>query len=99
MAESDLPGAQDGDIELKRIYALSRVHGTGIGLALMNAAIGASGKARRLLLGVYAGNARAISFYRKNGFEKIADRQFNVGGKFYDDTVLARLLNPEHGLS
>ena len=46
--------------------------------------------ARRLLLGVYAGNAQAIGFYRHLGFEQVGTRQFNVGGGDYDDCILAR---------
>ncbi|MDZ3830193.1 MAG: N-acetyltransferase [Sphingopyxis sp.] len=86
----DLPGARPGDYELKRIYSLSRFHGSGLGAALMKAAVDAAAEYERLLLGVYAGNARAIAFYRKQGFEPIAERQFDVGGKLYDDVVLAR---------
>lgn len=92
MTAPDLPGAGAGDIELKRIYALSRFHGRGIGAALMAQVIGAAQGFQRLLLGVYAGNARAIAFYTKNGFDRIATRQFNVGGTLYDDVVLARPL-------
>lgn len=92
MTAPDLPGARDSDIELKRIYALSRFHGSGIGAALMRAAIDAAQGFERLLLGVYAGNQRAIAFYRKNGFEPIAERKFDVGGTLYDDIVLARPL-------
>lgn len=88
----DLAAARDGDIELKRIYSLSRFHGSGMGAALMERAISAAGEHRRLLLGVYAGNTRAIAFYRKQGFADIATRQFNVGGRLYDDLVLARPL-------
>ena len=47
-------------------------------------------QAKRLILGVYAGNDRAIAFYRKQGFADIATRQFNVGGQICDDLVLAR---------
>lgn len=88
--EPDLPGASAGDWELKRIYALSRFHGGGLGAALLRAAVEAAAPHHRLLLGVYAHNARAIAFYRKHGFHQIAERQFDVGGKFYDDIVLAR---------
>ena len=98
VAKPDLPGAIDGDVELKRIYTLSRLHGTGVGAALMDAVFAATGDAKRMLLGVYTGNARAIAFYGKHGFQKIADRQFNVGGKLYDDTVLARSLGTQHGI-
>ena len=91
-AEPDLPGARDGDRELKRIYSLSRFHGSGLGAALMAAAVEAAAGHERLLLGVYARNARAIAFYRKQGFEPIGERRFDVGGKLYDDAVLARAL-------
>jgi ribosomal protein S18 acetylase RimI-like enzyme len=46
-------------------------------------------QARRLLLGVYAGNERAIAFYRKQGFAPIAKRLFKVGDRDYDDIVFA----------
>lgn len=92
LAAADLPGALDGDVELKRIYALSRFHGAGIGAALMAAVLDAAKGAKRLLLGVYAGNARAIAFYRKQGFEPIAERRFDIGGTLYDDLVLARTI-------
>lgn len=88
----DLAVARDGDIELKRIYSLSRFHGSGMGAALMEQAVAAASDHRRLLLGVYAHNVRALAFYRKQGFADIGTRQFNVGGKLYDDLVLARPL-------
>ena len=96
LAATDLPGsARDGsDIELKRIYLLSRFHGSGCGKALMDTAVerAEARGARRLLLGVYAGNTRARAFYRRQGFEQIADRRFRVGDREYDDVVLARTL-------
>lgn len=92
IGKPDLAAAREGDIELKRIYSLSRFHGTGLGAGLMRQALDAASHYRRLLLGVYAGNHRALAFYRKQGFADIATRQFNVGGKLYDDLVLARSL-------
>ncbi|GAA0737006.1 GNAT family N-acetyltransferase [Sphingomonas japonica] len=87
----DLPGAQAGDIELKRIYALSRFQGSGIGAALLApaAAHARNGSAARLLLGVYQGNARAIAFYRREGFAVIGTRSFAVGSATYQDWVMA----------
>ncbi len=92
LAPANLPGMREGDVELKRIYVLSRFHGTGLGAALMDRAVSAAVESgeKRLLLGVYAENHRAIAFYRKKGFEQIATRQFDVGGIPYDDVVLAR---------
>jgi ribosomal protein S18 acetylase RimI-like enzyme len=94
-AKPDIPGEREGDIELKRIYALSRMHGTGLGRALMETVADASSEFKRVILGVYARNERAIAFYCKQGFEIVGTRQFNVGGNFYDDQVLALpLSNP-----
>jgi GNAT superfamily N-acetyltransferase len=91
---TDLPGSStdDSDIELKRIYALSRFHGSGIGARLMQQAVRYAEVQgyRRLLLGVYAGNDRARAFYAMNGFIQIADRRFRVGDREYDDVVLAK---------
>ena len=96
LGDADLPGsAADGsDVDLKRIYILSRVHGSGLGKTLMQAAIDEAGRrgARRLLLGVYADNGRAQAFYRRNGFAEIARRLFRVGDRDYDDIVFARPL-------
>lgn len=90
-----LPGSRPGDLELKRIYTLSRFHGSGLGGELMRAAVAGAVKlgADRLLLGVYAGNQRALAFYAKAGFARIADRRFRVGDRDYDDVVLAKPLD------
>jgi len=96
LAEADIPGsAPDGsDLELKRIYALSRMHGGGVGHALMREAVEHASHrgAKRLLLGVYAHNERALAFYARQGFAQIAERKFRVGDQDYDDLVLARAL-------
>ena len=86
-----VPDPRSGDRELKRIYILGRFQGTGLGRALLAAACDgarASG-GTRLLLGVYAGNARALAFYARQGFRHVASRQFRVGNRTYDDRVLA----------
>lgn len=91
----DLPVAVDeGDLELKRIYALSRFHDSGLGRRLLAEAMAGAAAmgARRLLLGVYAGNDRALAFYRRQGFAQAGVRRFQVGGNVYDDLVLARPL-------
>lgn len=82
------------DVEIKRIYLLSRFHGGGLGSRMMEVALEearAMGR-RRVLLGVYAQNARAIGFYERHGFEHVGRRRFRVGRREYDDTVMARVL-------
>lgn len=88
----DLPiEAQADDIELKRIYTLASVYGSGVGAALMAQAVGDARAAghRRMLLGVYGGNARAHRFYEKSGFTHIGARRFLVGETWHDDRVYA----------
>ncbi|CDO36910.1 MULTISPECIES: GNAT family N-acetyltransferase [Novosphingobium] len=90
----ELELAHAGDLELKRIYMLSRYQGTVLASALMQAVVAAASGHARLLLGVKEDNRRALSFYAKHGFETIGTRRFDVGGKTYDDFVLARVLTP-----
>lgn len=86
----DIAGMVDGDVELKRIYSLSRWHGTGVGPALLQVVLEEYADAPRVIVGVFNENERAIRFYRKHGFVQVATRQFDVGGTLYDDVVLAR---------
>lgn len=91
----DLPVPTDaGDIELKRIYTLGRLHGSGMGPALMERAIADAQGAgyRRMLLGVLGQNHRAQRFYIKQGFDVVGTRQFMVGASRHDDLVFARAL-------
>ncbi|HEX8447522.1 MAG TPA: GNAT family N-acetyltransferase [Sphingomonas sp.] len=90
----DLPPALAGigDLELKRIYLLSIAHRGGNGAAMMQAVLAEAGVmgARRVLLGVYGENHRAIGFYRRMGFVETGRRVFTVGTQVYDDLVFAR---------
>ena len=97
LSPAALPGASnDGsDLEIKRIYLLHRFQGHGLGRALMDVAeheARARG-AERLVLGVYAGNASAQAFYRRNGFSQIGQRTFFVGDTAYDDFTFAKPLH------
>jgi len=88
--DPELDQAQVGDLELKRIYLLSRFQGSPLASALIQAAIDHAADRPRLLLGVKKDNHRAIAFYRKHGFDTIGTRTFQVGASAYDDLVLAR---------
>jgi ribosomal protein S18 acetylase RimI-like enzyme len=95
VAPPQLPLADTShDLELKRIYLLSRFHGGGLGRQLVADAVAhaRSRGARRLLLGVYAHNHPAIAFYERAGFSKIGTRKFNVGGRDYDDHIMGMSL-------
>jgi ribosomal protein S18 acetylase RimI-like enzyme len=91
----DLPvPTGEGDIELKRIYVLHRFHGEKVGPRLLEAGLDWARAAgfRRVLLGAYGENHRAIAFYRRNGFEQVGTRVFRVGVRDYNDVVLAARL-------
>ena len=52
------------DLELEGVYVLASAHGTGVGQALLDAAVGE----RPAYLWVAERNPRAHRFYRRNGF-------------------------------
>jgi ribosomal protein S18 acetylase RimI-like enzyme len=89
-ASLPLPDLRNDDIEVKRIYLLHRVQGTGLGKRLMKEAVDYAVQAggRRLLLGVYGGNDHAIAFYERFGFTRVGTRRFRVGNSDYDDLIL-----------
>jgi ribosomal protein S18 acetylase RimI-like enzyme len=94
LTEPELPLADitGDDIELKRIYLFSRFQRSGGGRLLFDQSLISAREAgkTRLLLGVHAENARALAFYRKNGFEQVGVRTFQIGATIYDDLVLGR---------
>jgi diamine N-acetyltransferase len=91
----DLPmETTDSDLEIKRIYLLSKFQGQGAGRRMIEAAAayGAGRTAVRLLLGVYTKNHPAIAFYQRASFGIVGSRTFNVGGHDYDDHIMGRPL-------
>ena len=80
--------------ELVRIYVDSRVHGRGVGPALMAEAVRRASEAGADALWLYAWQRaeRALAFYRKFGFRIVGTSVFMVGDKPTDDWVMARAL-------
>ena len=94
LSAGSLPGTTPDDAELKRIYVLSRWHGTGIGRDLFDIAE-AEARVRgagRLVLSVYTRNARAIRFYEKQGFGVIGEAMFAEFPVEFSDKVMAKNL-------
>ena len=91
----DLPVATTAaDVEIKRLYLLHRFQGQGLGAGLMGATLDGARQAGfgRALLGVFGRNHAAMGFYRRQGFDLVGERKFQVGASLYDDFVLARRL-------
>jgi diamine N-acetyltransferase len=84
----------EGDVELRRIYVLSRFHGGGLGARLLTTATDAARQAgfTRILLCVFSVNTNAIGFYARQGFAQAGVMKFRMGANEYDDLVLARSL-------
>ncbi|WP_263380888.1 GNAT family N-acetyltransferase [Granulicella paludicola] len=104
LSDPELPTINilSGDIELKRIYLLSRFRAVPVmghpgirpAQALLDTAITdalALGRTR-LLLGVNDGNQRALNFYYRNGFIEAGTRTFQVGSLTCSDLILAKAL-------
>lgn len=90
--ELGFEGYTDADLELKRIYLLSRFHGQGLGRDMMKLAedhARQNGKAR-LLVGVHNRNEAALAFYQTIGYAVIGEHPYNVGGVIYNDPILAK---------
>jgi len=92
----DFPGfdVRPHDIELKRIYLLSRYRPGGSGQRLMDAALAHARELgrKRVLLGTNAGNVRAIAFYRRNGFVEVGTREFTVGAQVCCDAIFGKVI-------
>ena len=83
-----VPGAcRDGprDLELWGIYLLAEYHGSGIGQALLDAAVGD----RPASLWVAEDNPRARAFYSRNGFEPDGGRRVE---EEWEHMVVVRLV-------
>jgi ribosomal protein S18 acetylase RimI-like enzyme len=97
LTPADVPVADPdpSDLEIRRIYLLESLRGQGAGRRLVEQAVAAARErgARRLLLGVYQQNERAIGFYGRMGFEVVGTRRFRVGAHEYDDYVLGLRLS------
>jgi ribosomal protein S18 acetylase RimI-like enzyme len=85
----DIPVAE-GDLELKRIYALTGWQNVGLGRVLMDAAVAEAQArgAKRLYLCVYEVNVAAQRFYARLGFERVGKQDFAVGDVIFNDWIL-----------
>jgi ribosomal protein S18 acetylase RimI-like enzyme len=81
-------------MELKQLYTAPTALGGGIGGGLMDWAMAefAARGADEVQLSVYSGNEGAHRFYRRYGFEKVADITFKVGEQLDPEFLFARML-------
>ncbi|TDS12274.1 GNAT family N-acetyltransferase [Sphingobacterium paludis] len=82
---------QDNDaLEIERIYVLNEFHGKKVGQMLYKKAIDIAKQqhATYVWLGVWEGNPRAISFYKKNGFVEFDKHIFKLGKDEQTDIMM-----------
>jgi ribosomal protein S18 acetylase RimI-like enzyme len=79
-------------VELHRIYVDKSAIGGGLGAALMKASLDAARRDghKTLWLGVWERNERAISFYRRWGFEVVGHHVFRLGSDDQTDLIMER---------
>lgn len=81
-------------VELKQLYVRASHHGGGVAAALMDWTVreARAAGADEIVLSVYSGNARGQAFYRKHGFEWLADTFFMVGSQRDNEFLFIRRL-------
>jgi ribosomal protein S18 acetylase RimI-like enzyme len=79
-------------IEIERIYVYASHYGKQVGQMLFFKALETAKNLRvpTIWLGVWEENARAISFYKKNGFEEFDKHTFKLGSDEQIDILMKR---------
>ncbi len=79
-------------IEICRFYARKNVIGKGVGKAMMQYALSyaKSKNKKRVWLGVWEKNQRAIDFYRSFGFSKFGEHDFLLGTDLQRDWLMMK---------
>jgi len=82
-------------IEIERIYISQEFHSKGLGILLLNQAIKIAKEqhVNYIWLGVWEENFKAISFYKKNGFEQFNTHIFKLGEDEQTDILMKMNLN------
>ena len=80
---------------IERLYAHKQYVGKRVGHLLMQTCIAYARKkdVQTLWLGVWENNARAISFYQKNGFQKFGHHTFMLGDDAQSDWLMKKELS------
>ena len=86
------PQAQEGEMELRRLYVAKAAQGLGLGTELLTRALSWMEKqtTSALWIGVWSGNLKAQKLYAAHGFEKVGEYQYPVGQWLDDEFILRR---------
>ena len=86
----------EGELEVNRFYVDRSFQGRGLAQALMREAeaIAIAQGARRMWLGVWEKNHRALAFYAKCGFRDCGSHEFVVGTDVQTDRLMEKVIRP-----
>ncbi len=87
-SQTELKGIDS--LEIERIYVSKEFHGMKVGQLLHEKALDIAREkhCRYVWLGVWENNARAISFYKKNGFVEFGQHKFMLGDDEQRDIMM-----------
>lgn len=79
-------------LEIERIYLAKEFQNRGLGGVLMQKAVELANRQNKgyIWLGVWENNARALRFYKKNGFYKIGTHCFIMGDERQTDYIMRK---------
>ncbi|KKB38991.1 GNAT family N-acetyltransferase [Bacillus thermotolerans] len=91
-AQSEEMGEES--LEIERIYIKSSFQGHGLGKYLLNKAIemAMERNKRKVWLGVWEENEKAIAFYKKMGFVQTGAHSFYMGDEEQTDLIMTKVL-------
>ena len=90
------PGlGETSTLEIERLYSHRHYIGKRVGHLLMQTCLAYARKkgVRTLWLGVWENNARAIAFYKKNGFSRFSEHAFMLGNDAQTDWLMKKDLS------
>ncbi|USK45103.1 GNAT family N-acetyltransferase [Cytobacillus oceanisediminis] len=85
----------DEALEIERIYIRSLFQKQGLGKYLFNKAleVAMEQNKKKIWLGVWEKNEKAIAFYKKMGFVQTGAHSFYMGDEEQTDFIMAKILN------
>ncbi|MBY0156884.1 GNAT family N-acetyltransferase [Cytobacillus oceanisediminis] len=85
----------DEALEIERIYIRSPFQKQGLGKYLFNKAleVAMEQNKKKIWLGVWEKNEKAIAFYKKMGFVQTGAHSFYMGDEEQTDFIMAKILN------
>jgi ribosomal protein S18 acetylase RimI-like enzyme len=85
---------EDKGLEIERIYVLEEYQGKKIGQFILDNSIKLANKKNKsyVWLGVWERNAKAIQFYKKNGFSPFDSHVFKLGDEVQTDIMMKMII-------